>query len=149
VLVALGGVRQHRLALAWLVSALRAPRTGVTLSLREQMYVEAGRGLLGPGDTRLWRRYILPSISGTILGDGDGVDRDGHSAEAGFSFLGLGVQPPGSSLGNMIGQGLINMLDAPWVILGPTLATACYAVCPSTWWETACAISSTRRTRNT
>lgn len=128
VLVALGGGYVNTalaIGMAFVPRFARLARAS-TLSLREQMYVEAGRAL-GAGRYRLMVRYILPSISGTILVTAMVWIATAIRAEAGFSFLGLGVQPPGSSWGNMIGQGLVNMLDAPWVILGPTLAIM-YAV---------------------
>jgi ABC-type dipeptide/oligopeptide/nickel transport system permease subunit len=42
--------------------------------------------------------------------------------EAGLSFLGLGVQPPTPSWGNMIASGRDALMIAPWVALAPSLA---------------------------
>ena len=128
VLVALGGGYLNTalaIGIAFVPRFARLARAS-TLSLREQAYVEAGRAL-GAGRCRLMARYILPSISGTILVTATVWIATAIRAEAGLSFLGLGVQPPAASWGSMIGQGLVNMLDAPWVILCPTLATM-YAV---------------------
>jgi peptide/nickel transport system permease protein len=128
VLVALGGGYLNTalaIGMAFVPRFARLARAS-TLSLREQTYVEAGRAL-GAGRYRLMARYVLPSISGTILVTAMVWIATAIRAEASLSFLGLGVQPPGSSWGNMIGQGLLNMLDAPWVILCPTLAIM-YAV---------------------
>jgi peptide/nickel transport system permease protein len=128
VLVALGGgYRNTALAIgmAFVPRFARLARAS-TLSLREQVFVEAGRAL-GAGRYRLMARYIVPSISGTILVTATVWIATAIRAEAGLSFLGLGVQPPAASWGSMIGQELINMLDAPWVILCPTLAIM-YAV---------------------
>ena len=128
VLVALGGGHLNTalaIGMAFVPRFARLARAS-TLSLREQAYVEAGRAL-GAGRYRLMARYILPSISGTILVTATVWIATAIRAEAGLSFLGLGVQPPGASWGSMIGQGLVNMLDAPWVILCPTLAIM-YAV---------------------
>ena len=128
VLVALGGGYLNTalaIGMAFVPRFARLARAS-TLSLREQAYVEAGRAL-GAGRCRLMTRYILPSISGTILVTATVWIATAIRAEAGLSFLGLGVQPPGASWGSMIGQGLVNMLDAPWVIVCPTLAIM-YAV---------------------
>jgi len=128
VLVALGGGYLNTalaIGMAFVPRFARLARAS-TLSLREQAYVEAGRAL-GAGRYRLMARYILPSISGTIFVTATVWIATAIRAEAALSFLGLGVQPPGASWGSMIGQGLVNMLDAPWVVLCPTLAIM-YAV---------------------
>ncbi len=128
VLVALGGGyinTSFAIGLAFVPRFARLARAS-TLSLREQAYVEAGRAL-GAGRWRLMARCILPGISGTILVTATVWIATAIRAEAGLSFLGLGVQPPRESWGSMIFQGLVNMLDAPWVILSPTLAIM-YAV---------------------
>ena len=41
--------------------------------------------------------------------------------ESGLSFLGLGVQPPMTSLGNMVGYGREYITRAPWIMLAPAL----------------------------
>ncbi|MGH7263792.1 MAG: ABC transporter permease [Candidatus Rokuibacteriota bacterium] len=128
VLVALGGGYVNTafaIGMAFVPRFARLARAS-TLSLREQVYVEAGRAL-GVGRYRLMARYILPGVSGTIVVTATVWIATAIRAEAGLSFLGLGVQPPRESWGSMIGQGLANMLDAPWVILCPTLAIM-YAV---------------------
>lgn len=128
VLVALGGGYVNTvmaIAMAFVPRFARLARAS-TLSLREQVYLEAGRAL-GAGRCRLMARYILPSISGTIVVTATVWIATAIRAEASLSFLGLGVQPPRSSWGNMIGEGLTNMLDAPWVVFCPTL-TIMYAV---------------------
>lgn len=128
VLVALGGGflnTSFAIGIAFVPRFARLARAS-TLSLREQAYVEAGRAL-GAGRYRLMARYILPSISGTIFVTATVWIATAIRAEAALSFLGLGVQPPAASWGSMIGQELVNMLDAPWVVLCPTLAIM-YAV---------------------
>lgn len=128
VLVALGGGyvnTSFAIGMAFVPRFARLARAS-TLSLREQVYVEAGRAL-GAGRWRLMARCILPGISGTILVTATVWIATAIRAEAGLSFLGLGVQPPRESWGSMIFQGLVNMLDAPWVVLSPTL-TIMYAV---------------------
>lgn len=128
VLVALGGGYVNTviaIGMAFVPRFARLARAS-TLSLREQAYLEAGRAL-GAGRRRLMGRYILPNISGTIVVTATVWIATAIRAEASLSFLGLGVQPPRSSWGNMIGEGLVNMVEAPWAVLFPTLAIM-YAV---------------------
>jgi peptide/nickel transport system permease protein len=128
VLVALGGGYVNTMlaiGMAFVPRFARLARAS-TLSLREQLYVEAGRAL-GAGRGRLVTRYVLPGTSGTLVVTATIWIATAIRAESALSFLGLGVQPPQASWGNMIGEGLLNMLDAPWVIITPTLAIT-YAV---------------------
>lgn len=94
---------------------------GQTLQLKEQQFVEAAR-TSGTSNTRIIWRHIIPNlfsivvvastlnIAGTVIG------------ESGLSFLGLGVQPPGSSIGLMINDAL-NLTDThPWEVLLPSIA---------------------------
>lgn len=94
---------------------------GQVLTLREQTFVEAGRAL-GFSPARILFHHILPNTVGPIivaaaLGVGDTI-----LMEAGLSFLGLGVQPPTPSWGNMISDGRDVLLSAWWVATFPGLA---------------------------
>jgi peptide/nickel transport system permease protein len=94
---------------------------GEVLSIREEEYVEAARAL-GYGDGRILLRHVLPNaltpvIVAATLGVGNTI-----LAEAALSFLGLGVQPPTPSWGNMVAAGRDVMLDAWWITLFPGLA---------------------------
>jgi peptide/nickel transport system permease protein len=96
------------------------------LSIREREYVTAARSI-GASRTRIVLRHILPHVVPTIAVAATlGIAR-GIVAEAGLSFLGLGVQPPDPSLGNMIGeaQGLIwvmpRLLICPALVLSMTI----------------------------
>ncbi|HZO73582.1 MAG TPA: ABC transporter permease [Ktedonobacteraceae bacterium] len=96
---------------------------GQTLQLKEQQFIEAAR-TAGTSSFKIIIRHIIPNlfsiivvaatldISGTIVG------------EAGLSFLGLGVQPPGSSLGLMISDATAVLDSHPWEILLPSLVLA-------------------------
>ena len=94
---------------------------GQVLALRERPFVEAGRAL-GFSPARILFHHILPNTIGPIivaaaLGVGDTI-----LMEAGLSFLGLGVQPPTPSWGNMISDGRDVLLSAWWVATFPGLA---------------------------
>ncbi len=88
---------------------------------RVRPYVEAARALGVPGGRALWRHVlpnaIGPAIVATTLGVGSAV-----MLESGLSFLGLGIQPPAPSWGNMIASGRDVIVSAPWVALAPGLA---------------------------
>ena len=90
---------------------------------RTRPYVEAARGL-GARPWRVVQRHILPhalapALVATALGVGNAI-----MLEAGLSFLGLGVQPPTPSWGNLIAAGRDALVVAPWVALAPALMVA-------------------------
>jgi len=76
---------------------------GVFLSLREKEYVEAARAL-GATDQRIIVRHLLPNSLGVIIVNASLALAGAILAEAFLSFLGLGVQPPETSLGSLINQ---------------------------------------------
>lgn len=93
---------------------------GQALQIKEQPFVEAAR-VCGTTNPRIIRRHILPHLLNIIVLTATLDLRGIIVGEAGISLLGLGVQPPGSSLGLMIVEGA-NVIDAhPWEILLPSL----------------------------
>jgi len=91
--------------------------------LRAREFVDAARAL-GVAPARLLARHVLPHAVGpalvaTALGVGHAI-----MLEAGLSFLGLGVQPPVPSWGNMIAAGRDALVLAPWVALAPATMVA-------------------------
>jgi peptide/nickel transport system permease protein len=77
---------------------------------------------LGVGRWRTLWRHVLPNALGpaivaTTLGVGNAI-----LLESGLSFLGLGIQPPLPSWGNMIAGGREFIVTAPWVAIAPGLA---------------------------
>jgi peptide/nickel transport system permease protein len=94
---------------------------GQVLSVKEMEFVTAAR-VLGFGRFRILLRHILPNVLTPVivaatLGIGNTI-----LAEAALSFLGLGVQPPTASWGNMVASGRDSMLDAWWITTFPGLA---------------------------
>lgn len=94
---------------------------GEVLSLREREFVQAAR-VLGMTDWRIILRHIIPNtlapvIVYTTLGIGNTI-----LVEASLSFLGLGVQPPTPSWGNMISDGRDALVTAWWITTFPGLA---------------------------
>jgi peptide/nickel transport system permease protein len=91
------------------------------LSLKTEEMVVAARAL-GARSRRILWRHILPGVTSTVvvaatLGIGNVI-----ILEAGLSFLGVGVQPPTASWGNMISDGASNVAGLWWMSLFPGLA---------------------------
>ena len=94
------------------------------LALREREFVVGARAL-GAGGARLLVRHVLPnSLSPVIVAATLGVG-NAIGVEAGLSFLGLGVQPPWPSWGNIIADGAAEVGTLWWISLFPGLAIVC------------------------
>ncbi|HXM38477.1 MAG TPA: ABC transporter permease [Gemmatimonadales bacterium] len=94
---------------------------GEVRALAARPFVE-GAVALGARRLRVLARHILPNaltpvIVAAALGVGNAI-----MLEAGLSFLGLGVQPPTPSWGNMIASGRDTLVNAPWVATAPGVA---------------------------
>jgi len=91
------------------------------LSLKQREYVVAARSL-GAGDLRIIFRHILPNAMAPVLVAATLGVAGAILTESGLSFLGLGVQPPAASWGNILNQGKANIEIAWWLSLFPGLA---------------------------
>lgn len=87
---------------------------GMTLSAKEQGYTEALRSL-GLPTFRIYWRHILPNISSALIVNLTLNFPETILWESALSFLGLGVQPPKTSLGAMLGYGRDYLVDAWWI----------------------------------
>jgi peptide/nickel transport system permease protein len=94
---------------------------GLAISASAQGYAAAVRQL-GATPSRTYLRHILPNIASTLIVSMTLVFPEVILLESGLSFLGLGVQPPTTSLGNMVGFGREYLSRAPWIMLAPALA---------------------------
>lgn len=92
-----------------------------TLSLRGREHVLAARSL-GAGTLRILRLHLLPLMAGPLIVEVTFGLAGAVLAEAGLSFLGIGVQPPEASWGSMIREGVRYMLVAPHLVVVPGLA---------------------------
>lgn len=93
---------------------------GLTLAANEQGYAAAIRQL-GAGPGRIYGLHILPNIASTLIVSMTLTFPEIILLESGLSFLGLGVQPPLTSLGNMVGYGREYITRAPWIMLAPAV----------------------------
>ena len=91
---------------------------GLAISANAQGYAAAVRQL-GATPSRIYLRHILPNIASTLIVSTTLVFPEVILMESGLSFLGLGVQPPMTSLGNMVGYGREYLTRAPWIMLAP------------------------------
>ena len=91
---------------------------GEVRSIRGADFVLAASAL-GVSPVRLARRHLLPQVLGPVLVASTLAVGQVIVLEAGLSWLGIGVQPPQASWGNIIGDGREFIASAPWVSLGP------------------------------
>lgn len=106
-------------ALGWTTIA-RVVR-GAVLSLRDREFTQAARAL-GVGDLAIMRRHLLPNALGPVIVAATIGVGGNMVAEAGLSFLGLGVQSPTISWGALLADGQTFLASAPWVAVFPGLA---------------------------
>ncbi|MDF2802474.1 MAG: ABC-type dipeptide/oligopeptide/nickel transport system, permease component [Anaerocolumna sp.] len=124
-----GGIRNLAiiLGISNIVSYIRMMR-GQVLTIKQADYIMAGK-LQGNSDFRLMIKHILPNgvspiivlltqqVGGTIL------------AEAGLSFLGLGISAPMASWGTMVSEGRLYLLQNPVYALAPGVCVAILVIC--------------------
>jgi len=91
---------------------------GQVLSLREKEFVDASRGL-GAGNLRILFRELLPNLVAPIIVYSTLIIPQNVLFEAALSFLGVGVQPPDASWGQMISDATESFDTAWWFMLFP------------------------------
>ncbi|WNJ87998.1 ABC transporter permease [Bosea sp. 685] len=91
---------------------------GLAIAAGAQGYAGAVRQI-GASPARIYLRHILPNIASTLIVSMTLTFPEVILLESGLSFLGLGVQPPMTSLGNMVGYGRDYLTRAPWIMLAP------------------------------
>ncbi|WP_169238237.1 ABC transporter permease [Candidatus Roseilinea sp. NK_OTU-006] len=98
---------------------------GSTLATRELLYVEAARGLGVPPIAIMWR-HILPNIAAPLIVQTSLTIAAAILIEAALSYLGLGIQPPAPSWGNILSStyGFIQTNPWPSVFAGAAIALA-------------------------
>ena len=91
------------------------------ITLREREFVQAAR-VIGAGDSRIIFIHMLPNAMASILVAATLGIAGAILTESALSFLGIGVQPPTPSWGNMLTAGKDNIDIAWWLSLFPGLA---------------------------
>ena len=123
-LMAVLGPRVSNIIIA--LSVVYTPRMariirGSVLSAKELAYVEAARAL-GTRDFIVALRHILPNCVAPMIVQGTFIFAYSVLAEASLSFLGVGAPPTIPSWGNVVSEGRLFMLEAPWISLFPGIA---------------------------
>lgn len=114
------------LALTGWVPYARIVRAEV-LSVREREFVTAARSI-GAGDLRIMVRHILPNTVASAIVIGSLELANVIVLESSLGFLGLGVQPPTPSWGNMLGEGRDYLMTTWWLTTFPGLTISMTAV---------------------
>lgn len=91
---------------------------GMTLSAVNHGYAASVR-LLGGGTLRVYLRHILPNILAALVVQMTINFPETILLETAMSFLGVGIQPPNTSLGNLLSYGRDYLLDAWWIAMVP------------------------------
>lgn len=118
----LGSEKQNvilSLGIVFVPSYVRIVR-GEFIRLRDADFIKRAR-LMGVGKMRILFVHILPNIFSVfwvsvMIGFNNAI-----LAESGMSYLGIGVQPPDASLGNMLSDAQGYLQSAPWYALAPGL----------------------------
>jgi peptide/nickel transport system permease protein len=91
---------------------------GQILSLKSQEYVEAGRAM-GASERRIILRHLIPNSLAPVIVAATLTVGNAILGESGLSFLGLGIQPPTASWGNMLQRAQEYLLKASWLAVFP------------------------------
>jgi len=113
-------------AVEWMTMA-RIMR-GQILSIKKQEYVDAAI-TIGLGKWQIISRYLIPNALGPIIIYTTLTIPSVILLESFLSFLGLGIQPPQSSWGSLISQGVESMEEYPWLLIFPGLALSLTLFC--------------------
>ncbi len=119
-------------ATSWM-GAARVVR-GELRVLREQPFVEAARAL-GTPHLSIMVRHLLPHIVPTVLVAATVGVPSAILMESALSFLGLGVQPPAASWGNMLSGAQTYLTSYPWLALYPGVLILCTVLAVNTLGE--------------
>ncbi|MHB1413080.1 MAG: ABC transporter permease [Thermoleophilia bacterium] len=91
------------------------------LSVRERGYVKAAR-VMGVSSARNFFVHVFPNSAGPLVSYASMMVAGAITAEAGLSFINLGVQPPDASWGLMLQDAMGQFEQSPWLLLAPGLA---------------------------
>lgn len=94
---------------------------GVTLSVREEQYIEASRAV-GVGDIRILISHVWPNIASVVVVQATLTLPVFVLAASSLSYLGLGVQPPTPEWGQMLNEARPYLRNAPHLLIGPGMA---------------------------
>jgi peptide/nickel transport system permease protein len=90
------------------------------LAIREKEFIIAANSL-GASDLRIIVRHILPNALGPVIVEATLEMGYAIMQESGLSFLGLGIQPPTPSWGNLLSNAQAHLSKHPWLAIFPGL----------------------------
>ena len=93
---------------------------GQIFSVRERDYITASRAT-GSSNWRIMFKHVLPNVSSIVIVSAVFNVAGAIIAEAGLSYLGVGIGPPTASWGNMMQGSLGSFTNAPWLVITPGL----------------------------
>ncbi len=110
------------------IGVVYTPRTvrvvrAAVFSVKKSEYIEAIRAQ-GAGDLRIMLRHVLPNCLSPLVVQATFNFAYAVLSEASLSFIGAGAPPPTPSWGNILSEGRIYMLEAPWITVFPGVAIA-------------------------
>ena len=106
-------------AVSWVGFARLARAQTLSVKKRDHVQIAIALGTTTPS---IIKRHVLPLIAAPLIVEATFAIAAVIVAEAGLSFLGLGVQPPMPSWGSMIKQGTQYLLIAPHMVIAPGVA---------------------------
>ncbi len=133
-LLVLGSVfRFSAFTITFVIALLLWPRMarivrGQVLSIRGQDYVQAAKAI-GVTDVKIALRHILPNVVAIMVVEATLVVAQAILIETAVSYLGLGIQPPTPSWGNMLEDSRTTMTTQWWLTWFPGLMIVVTALC--------------------
>ena len=97
------------------------------ISLKERDFVKSAR-LMGAGNLRIIFRHIFPNVLPTLFVTITIGFNNAVLAEAGLSYLGIGIQPPDASLGSMLSDAQSFLFTAPWYAVMPGMTIVLFVL---------------------
>lgn len=129
VIVSISGTGKYNVILAlgilFIPSFARIER-GEYLNFKNRDFVKSAK-LMGASDMRIIFAHIFPNTTSTLLATVTIGFNNAVLAEAGLSYLGIGIKPPDASLGSMLSEAQSYLFTAPWFAIMPGL-TICFFV---------------------
>ena len=101
---------------------------GQVLSVRNQEYIQAAKAI-GVPDSRIMLRHVLPNVVGIIIVEATLIVALAILIETAISYLGLGIQPPTPSWGNMLEDSRTTMTSQWWLTWFPGLMIVITTLC--------------------
>lgn len=125
-LVVLAVVGQNETAAMITFGVLGAPVVirvvrGATLAVRNELYVAAAK-VLGLSNLHIMIKHVLPRVIGPVIVQASIFAGTALLAETGIGFLGLGVQQPDPTWGNMVAEASTVINQQPWLLVPSGLA---------------------------